>query len=246
MILLKKQYTSYVAISIMIIFMLIIAITSSGTIKATDDMPKSEKSDKKSDIKTEAIIETENLMSGTTVQSAAPVTETMTETIATTSTPKTEVEETPPEVESVENEPISTYESIEYIPAEYEMWMMCAVVSSEAGYCDDITQKAVAHTIINRLRSDDFPNSIYMVLTQENQYTAVDCYFTGNYREGLAPGSDGWNHTMQLCYEVFNDWDFTGGAVAYYNPYICGWDNWFESLIWTYTDTEGQRYFRIN
>lgn len=129
-----------------------------------------------------------------------------------------------------------------YSLSDNDMFMMCAVVSSETGYCEDQAQKAVAHTILNRLSNDNFPNDMYSVLTQENQYTAIDCYFTGNYRPGLEPGSDGWNHTMQICYEALNEYDFTNGAVAYYNPEICGYNAWFESLTLTYVDQYG-RFF---
>ena len=138
------------------------------------------------------------------------------------------------------NDDISNYTNDNI--SDWEMQLFATVVSSETGYCEDAAQKAVAHTIINRLRRDDFPNTIYEVLTQENQYTAVQDAFTGQYREGLEPGSDGWNHTLDLCYEALNEWDFTGGAVAYYNPEICGWNDWFESLTLTYEDSHG-RFF---
>ena len=142
-------------------------------------------------------------------------------------------------------EEVTVYQpEFRYNPTEQELTMMTAVVSSETGYCEDQAQKAVAHTILNRLASDAFPNDMYSVLTQENQYTAVECYFTGNYREGLYPGSDGWNHTMQLCREACNEWDFTNGAVAYYNPDIIGYNDWFESLVLTYSDQYG-RFFKL-
>ena len=115
-----------------------------------------------------------------------------------------------------------------------DMNMMCTIVSSEAGYCDDMAQKAVAHTILNRFNDSRFPNTMYEITTQENQYTAIHSYFDGQYREGLYPGSELWNHSMQLCYEALNEWDFTGGAFAYYNPQMIGYNAWFESLQFTY------------
>lgn len=120
--------------------------------------------------------------------------------------------------------------------------MMCTIVSSETGYCEDQAQKAVAHTIINRLVSDKFPNDMYSVCTQVNQYTAIHSYFDGQYRAGLAPGSDYWNNSMRLCLEALNEYDFTNGAFAYYNPDICGYNNWFESLNLVYVDQYG-RFF---
>lgn len=152
-------------------------------------------------------------------------------------TPKSDPATEAVATEAVAEEPINN-DSI----SDWEMQLFATVVSSETGYCEDTAQKAVAHTIINRLRRDDFPNTIYEVLTQENQYTAVQDAFNGQYREGLEPGSDGWNHTLDLCYEALNEWDFTGGAVAYYNPEICGWNDWFESLTLTYEDSHG-RFF---
>jgi spore germination cell wall hydrolase CwlJ-like protein len=128
--------------------------------------------------------------------------------------------------------------------SENDMILMCTVVSSETGYCADKEQKAVAHTILNRLKSKDFPDTIYEVVTQKNQYTAVHGYFDGQYREGLYPGSELWNHTMKLCYEAIDEWDFTCGAVAYYNPKINGYNDWFESLNLVYEDDCG-RFFAI-
>ena len=163
-------------------------------------------------------------------------------TITTTTT--TEVVTTEPEIVESEPENESEYEpeydseyttNIAYFD-DYEMTLMCAVVSSETGYCDDIMQKAVAHTIINRVNSDMFPNTISEVLNQSGQYTAIDNYYNGWFRPGLEPGSDAWNHTMDLCYEALNEYDFTYNAYAYYNPDICGWNSWFESLTLTYCD----------
>ena len=123
-----------------------------------------------------------------------------------------------------------------------DMNMMCTIVSSEAGYCDDMAQKAIAHTILNRFNDDRFPNTMYEITTQENQYTAIHSYFDGQYREGLYPGSELWNHSMQLCYEALNEWDFTGGAFAYYNPQMIGYNAWFESLQFTYQNQHA-RFF---
>ena len=131
-----------------------------------------------------------------------------------------------------------------YVPTTQEMDMMCTVVSSEAGYCEDYMQKAVAHTIINRIYSAKFPNTIYEILTQRNQYTCISNYFYGTYRQGLAPGSAAWQHSMQLCYEAMSEWDFTGGAVAYYNPQMIGYNSWFEQFQCTYQNKYG-RFFAI-
>lgn len=136
----------------------------------------------------------------------------------------------------------STYYNINL--SENDLMMMCTIVSSEAGYCDDTIQKAIAHTILNRFNNDNFPNTMYEITTQYNQYTAIHSYFDGQYRDGLYPGSERWNHSMQLCKEALNEYDFTGGAVAYYNPNMIGYNEWFESLTLTYVNQYG-RFFKI-
>ena len=131
-----------------------------------------------------------------------------------------------------------------YVPTEQEMMMFCTVVSSETGYCEDKVQKAVAHTVINRVLSSKFPNTIYEVVTQRNQYTCISNYFNGTYRKGLYPGSKAWEHTMQLCIEAMQECDFTNGAVAYYNPYMIGYTAYFEQFELVYEDKYG-RFFKI-
>jgi spore germination cell wall hydrolase CwlJ-like protein len=179
----------------------------------------------------------------TTVKTTEQVT-----TENTTAAKTTTVAETTVSTTTTEQKPVQTvsdcFTSMGYTPTANEMNMFCTVVSSETGYCEDAAQKAVAHTIINRVLSDKFPNNIYDVVTQENQYTAIHSYFDGQYRPGLEPGSDGWNHTMQLCYEAMAEYDFTNGAVAYYNPEMIGYNSWFESLTLVYADQYG-RFFKI-
>lgn len=170
------------------------------------------------------------------------------ETTTTTSVATTQTTTVPEPVTAKSESPTSSEPGYYECPlygfslSEEDMNMMCTIVSSETGYCEDQAQKAVAHTIINRLVSDKFPNDMYSVCTQVNQYTAIHSYFDGQYRAGLAPGSDYWNNSMRLCLEALNESDFTNGAYAYYNPNICGYNSWFESLNLVYADQYG-RFF---
>lgn len=131
-----------------------------------------------------------------------------------------------------------------YYPTEQELMMMCTVVCSETGYCDTKVQRAVAHTIVNRVYSDDFPNNVYQVVTQRNQYSCISRYFNGNMRKGCEIGSENWNRSMQVCIDVWDEYDFTNGAVAYYNPYMKGYNAWFEQFTLVYEDEYG-RFFRV-
>ena len=164
-------------------------------------------------------------------------------TSKTTTTPQVTTTQpittTPPTTTTYETQSV-VYNN--YNLSEYDLNLMCAVVSSETGYCEDQAQKAVAHTILNRLKSDKFPNTMYEVVTQPAQYDAIWGYLNGQFRAELEPGSERWNHTYQLCIEAANEWDFTGNAFAYYNPNMCGYNSWFESLTLTYADQYG-RFF---
>ena len=180
----------------------------------------------------------------TSTTSAASKPETTTTTVTTSAVTEPVTETTPATTQPVALPASNCFASIGYTPTVEEMNMFCTIVSSETGYCEDAAQKAVAHTVINRVLSDKFPNNIYEVTTQENQYTAIHSYFDGQYRPGLEPGSDGWNNTMQLCYEAMAEYDFTNGAVAYYNPEMIGYNSWFESLTLVYADQYG-RFFKI-
>ena len=131
-----------------------------------------------------------------------------------------------------------------YYPTKEEWDMFCVVVCSETGYCEDKAQLAVAHTVINRLSNPIYPNTIKEILTQRAQYTCVQNYYTGNMRPGLEIGGAAYNHTMQLIHQAWEEWDFTHGAVAYYNPHMIGWNAWFEQYECVYEDKYG-RFFHV-
>lgn len=140
---------------------------------------------------------------------------------------------------------------INYTPTQQEWDMFCTVVSSETGYCNETIQKHVAHTVINRVKhmlnnsNSPFPKTLYGILTQEGQYTCISNYFYGTYRSGMAPGSAGWNNTMRIIKEAWNEPDPINGGIGYYNPNMGGLNYWFENnLQFCYQDSVA-RYFRL-
>lgn len=140
---------------------------------------------------------------------------------------------------------------INYTPTQQEWDMFCTVVSSETGYCNETIQKHVAHTVINRVKhmlsnsNSPFPKTLYRILTQQGQYTCISNYFYGTYRSGMAPGSAGWNNTMRIIKEAWNEPDPINGGIGYYNPNMGGLNYWFENnLQFCYQDSVA-RYFRL-
>ena len=140
---------------------------------------------------------------------------------------------------------------INYTPTQQEWDMFCTVVSSETGYCNETIQKHVAHTVINRVKhmlsnsNSPFPKTLYGILTQQGQYTCISNYFYGTYRSGMTPGSAGWNNTMRIIKEAWNEPDPINGGIGYYNPNMGGLNYWFENnLQFCYQDSVA-RYFRL-
>ena len=208
------------------------------------------------------------LVSGTTI--ANPTTTTTTSAPQTTTTTKKvtthnftttkSVATTKPAATTITKAPATTTRAaapsnfvsvINYTPTQQEWDMFCTVVSSETGYCNETIQKHVAHTVINRVKhmlsnsNSPFPKTLYGILTQQGQYTCISNYFYGTYRSGMAPGSAGWNNTMRIIKEAWNEPDPINGGIGYYNPNMGGLNYWFENnLQFCYQDSVA-RYFRL-
>lgn len=73
-----------------------------------------------------------------------------------------------------ENETTEDVKTQRFYPTLEEFELMARVVMSEAGGEDFECQLAVAQTIINRIESDKFPNSVSEVIYQPNQYSVAN------------------------------------------------------------------------
>lgn len=72
-------------------------------------------------------------------------------------------------------------------------------------------QVAIGAVILNRVRSDDFPNTISGVVYQKHAFTAVT-----DGQINLTPNDT----AMKAAKDAINGWDPTGGALYYYNPAV--------------------------
>lgn len=133
--------------------------------------------------------------------------------------------------------PASTASTISYTVEE--LTMMCYVLQSEVGGCSDASKIAVANVIINRVKSDRFPNTLSGVLTQANQFTAIYNY----YNRTNAPTQN----TIECAKRALSGEGAaaSNGATYYYAPKYCGGASasWFESLTFC-MELEGQRFFK--
>ncbi|MGO4543939.1 spore cortex-lytic enzyme [Paenibacillus sp. 2TAB23] len=114
---------------------------------------------------------------------------------------------------------------------ENDLQMMANAVYGESRGEPYVGQVAVAAVIINRLKSQSFPNTIYGVIFQPGAFTAV-----ADGQIWLTPNAK----AREAVEDAINGWDPTGGCIYYFNP-----DTATSKWIWTRTQikTIGKHIF---
>lgn len=92
---------------------------------------------------------------------------------------------------------------------ESELSLLARLVSGEARGEPYIGQVAVAAVVLNRVRSDDFPDTISGVIFQPGAFDAV---WDGQF--DMEPTTS----CIRAARDAMNGWDPTGGCTYYYNP----------------------------
>ena len=92
---------------------------------------------------------------------------------------------------------------------ESELTLLARLVSGEARGEPYIGQVAVAAVVLNRVRSDDFPDTIAGVIFQPGAFDAV---WDGQF--DMTPTDS----AVRAARDAMNGWDPTGGCTYYYNP----------------------------
>ncbi len=125
---------------------------------------------------TSATTKTETTTKATTAAPAEPVTEPVpvaTEAPVITTCPETEASESAPQTDAAEQ---YTSDSFAISVTDREYIMLCNVVGHEYGsdWVPEAEKALVAEVVMNRVNSPQFPNSIYDVLMQPNQFTGLE------------------------------------------------------------------------
>ena len=126
-----------------------------------------------------------------------------------------EEDETPIKTEEV-SDGISVYtiDGISEISSD-EFYEICRVVMNESGGEPYQTQVAVAETIINRVNSDNFPNTVLEVLNQPYQYShANNGEVTDSVMEAVTSALE--YHTYDTDMVYFRDWYYHEFAEDYF------------------------------
>ncbi len=92
---------------------------------------------------------------------------------------------------------------------ESELSLLARLVSGEARGEPYIGQVAVAAVVLNRVRSDAFPDTVSGVIFQPGAFDAV---WDGQF--DMEPTAS----CIRAARDAMNGWDPTGGCTYYYNP----------------------------
>ena len=91
----------------------------------------------------------------------------------------------------------------------YDLYLLAKCIHAEARGETYIGKVAVGAVILNRVASDQFPNTVYGVIYQPWAFT---CTEDGQIE--LEPDRASW----QAAQDALNGWDPTYGCIYYYNP----------------------------
>ena len=166
--------------------------------------------------------------------------------LVTSSMEKVQVTNTNEEKESkVENaESIEEYsfESSEYPTFTYskdwdaeDSYLLARIAMAEAEGCNTQTKTLIIMCVLNRVWSDEFPDTIEEVIFQENQFSPID---NGRW-DRVEPNED--------CYEAVKvvmeaKYDYSSGATYFEN--CADEDNWHSRNLEFLYESEGIRFYK--
>ena len=119
-----------------------------------------------------------------------------------------------------------------------EVDMIAAVVMHEVGYCSRESKIAVTYVILNRLKDGRFGSNIYEVLHKDNQFSAIQNY----YSPQILPDEACRNAVKAALSGEDNSY----GALYFCNPAYVNSDKarrWFSSLELVFT-LDNQNYYK--
>ena len=116
-----------------------------------------------------------------------------------------------------------------------ESYLLAKIAMAEAEGCNTQTKTLIIMCVLNRVWSDEFPDTIEEVIFQENQFSPVD---NGRW-DRVEPNED--------CYEAVKvvmeaKYDDSGGATYFEN--CADEDNWHSRNLEFLYESEGIRFYK--
>lgn len=108
-----------------------------------------------------------------------------------------------------------------------EMELIAQLVMAEAGNQDLTGKRYVADVVLNRVDSDDFPNTVEEVIFQENQFSVIE---NGAFDEAGWTITEECYEAVKLEYEERLNYDilyFSRGPSKYASNHFKHQDHWF-------------------
>ena len=116
-----------------------------------------------------------------------------------------------------------------------ESYLLARIAMAEAEGCNIQTKTLIIMCVLNRVWSDEFPDTIEEVIFQENQFSPID---NGRW-DRVEPNED--------CYEAVKEvmeakYDYSGGAT--YFESCADEDNWHSRNLEFLYESEGIRFYK--
>lgn len=116
-----------------------------------------------------------------------------------------------------------------------ESYLLARIAMAEAEGCNTQTKTLIIMCVLNRVWSDEFPDTIEEVIFQENQFSPID---NGRW-DRVEPNED--------CYEAVKvvmeaKYDYSGGAT--YFESCNDEDNWHSRNLEFLYESEGIRFYK--
>ena len=116
-----------------------------------------------------------------------------------------------------------------------ESYLLARIAMAEAEGCNTRTKTLIIMCVLNRVWSDEFPDTIEEVIFQENQFSPID---NGRW-DRVEPNED--------CYEAVKivmeaKYDYSGGATYFEN--CADEDNWHSRNLEFLYESQGIRFYK--
>lgn len=116
-----------------------------------------------------------------------------------------------------------------------ESYPLARIAMAEAEGCNTQTKTLIIMCVLNRVWSDEFPDTIEEVIFQENQFSPID---NGRW-DRVEPNEDCWE-AVKVVMEA--KYDYSGGAT--YFESCSDEDNWHSRNLEFLYESEGIRFYK--
>lgn len=116
-----------------------------------------------------------------------------------------------------------------------DSYLLAKIAMAEAEGCNTRTKTLIILCVLNRVWSDEFPDTIYDVIFQTNQFSPID---NGRW-DRVEPNEDCWE-AVKVVMEA--KYDYSGGAT--YFESCDDEDNWHSRNLEFLYESDGIRFYK--